>query len=139
MIKYLGVIFFTLILQISQIQAQDKKLDTIKLEQEGPELTLVESTFDFGDITQGDQVKHTFAITNSGTTPLVLTNVLTTCGCTAPSYTTDPIMPNQKGEIEIAFDSRGKAGIQNKIITIISNAITPQQKIKITANVLPKN
>ncbi|MBT29766.1 MAG: hypothetical protein CMO01_08915 [Thalassobius sp.] len=135
-------LFFLLIaftIQLSQVYAQSEKAKSPKEKQEGPLIELEEQAFDFGEITQGDKVVHTFKVTNTGSTPLVISNVLTTCGCTAPNYTSEPILPNQDGEIEIAFDSRGKSGIQNKIITIISNAVTPQTKIKISANVLPKN
>ncbi|UZR95414.1 DUF1573 domain-containing protein [Chondrinema litorale] len=133
----LSFLLIVLIAQFSQIHAQNEKATEKK--QEGPNIVLAEQTFDFGDITQGDKVTHSFKVTNTGNTPLIISNVLTTCGCTAPNYTSEPILPDQEGKIEIAFDSRGKSGIQNKIITIISNAVTPQTKIKISANVLPKN
>ncbi|MBX2844062.1 MAG: DUF1573 domain-containing protein [Flammeovirgaceae bacterium] len=98
----------------------------------------VEESFDFGDIYQGDVVKHTFIIKNTGTSPLLLTNVATTCGCTAPNWSREPILPGKESELLVKFDSRGKSGIQNKIITIYSNAETPQTRVKITTNVLPK-
>ncbi|WP_020532670.1 DUF1573 domain-containing protein [Flexithrix dorotheae] len=96
-----------------------------------------EESFDFGDIYQGDVVQHTFILKNTGSAPLLLTNVATTCGCTAPNWSREPILPGKESEILVKFDSRGKSGIQNKIITIYSNAETPQTRVKITTNVLP--
>ncbi len=97
-----------------------------------------ESTYEFGDIYQGDVVSHTFTFENTGEAPLVLTNIATTCGCTAPEWPREPIMPGETGEILITFNSTGKMGIQNKVITVFSNASNPQERISITTNILPK-
>ena len=93
---------------------------------------------DFGDISQGDVVKTTFVLTNEGGSALIINNVATTCGCTAPIWPRQPIEPGKKAEIVVQFDSRGKMGIQNKIVTIYSNSETPQVRLRISANVLPK-
>ena len=96
-----------------------------------------EENFDFGDITQGQQVEHIFKFTNTGVKPLVISNVITSCGCTAPTWPKDPIPPKGQGEIKIDFNSTGKSGKQNKVITIMSNAVGNPNHIMITANVLP--
>lgn len=79
-------------------------------------------TFDFGTIKDGDIVKHTYKFKNTGTHPLIIDDVIATCGCTIPSYTKTPIPPGQTGEIKISFNSKGKAGNVSKSITVISNA-----------------
>jgi len=114
--------------------AQDAEEDN----KPGPELIFEEKSHDFGDIHQGDQVEHVFSFENSGDAPLVLTNVQTTCGCTAPKWPRQPIPPGQKGEITVKFNSAGKIGKQHKVIKIISNAKTPVTQISITTNILPK-
>jgi Protein of unknown function (DUF1573) len=81
------------------------------------------NSFDFGDIFQGDKIEHTFKFANTGTEPLIITNVTTQCGCTAPKgWPRDPVLPGGKGEITLSFNSAGKYGRQNKVATIISNA-----------------
>ena len=92
---------------------------------------------DFGDITQGSTVENVFTFTNPGKKALVISNVITSCGCTAPTWPKEPIPPKGKGEIKIAFNSTGKMGMQNKVITIVSNASGGQHRLTITANVLP--
>lgn len=119
---------------IAAVHAQEATAE----EKKGAEITFEESTFNFGDITQGDKVEHVFAFANSGTEPLVLSRVMTTCGCTAPSWPKEPIAPGAKAEIKISFNSTGKMGMQNKVITVISNAATTNARISITANILPK-
>jgi hypothetical protein len=91
---------------------------------------------DFGDITQGSTVENVFTFTNPGKKALVISNVITSCGCTAPTWPKEPIPPKGKGEIKIVFNSTGKMGMQNKVITIISNAAGGSHRITITANVL---
>ena len=105
---------------------------------EGPYITFEEKAFDFGDIHQDDKVEHLFSFENTGTAPLIITNVQTTCGCTAPEWPKEPIMPGEKGNIMVKFDSKGKYGRQNKVISVISNSVAPTNQVKITTNVLPK-
>ncbi|MBL7862422.1 MAG: DUF1573 domain-containing protein [Cyclobacteriaceae bacterium] len=95
---------------------------------------------DFGDIVQGEKVEHTFTFTNTGDQPLVITNVEVTCGCTTPKgWPRDPIMPGHNGELTVAFDSTGKIGRQNKVVTITSNATGTINQVLIIINVLEKN
>lgn len=104
----------------------------------GPAITFQKDTHDFGDIHQGDKVQHVFTFENTGNEPLIITNVQTTCGCTAPSWTRDPIAPGQEGEITVQFNSTGKIGRQNKVITVVSNAVNTGNKVTIVTNILPK-
>jgi Protein of unknown function (DUF1573) len=106
----------------------------------GPVITWDKATHDFGDITQGDKVEQAFAFTNTGTSPLIITNIEVTCGCTTPrGWPRDPIAPGEKGEILIAFNSAGKYGKQNKVVTVISNAANPEVvQLIFSANVLEK-
>lgn len=104
---------------------------------EGPHITIEEKEFEFGDINQGDKVDHTFVIKNSGTAPLILSNVLVTCGCTATDWPKDPIMPGKEAEIAVTFNSAGKLGMQSKAITILSNSKQGQVQVKLMGNVLP--
>ena len=106
----------------------------------GPAITFEKKTHDFGDIFQGDKVEETFHFANSGTEPLIITNVQVTCGCTTPKgWPRDPIAPGQKGEVTIAFNSAGKMGKQNKVVTIVSNAVNADGgQISFTTNVLEK-
>lgn len=103
----------------------------------GAELTFEETTHNFGDITQGDVVEHIFKFKNTGNEPLILSNVQTTCGCTAPSWPREPIAPGESGELTVKFNSRGKMGNITKIVTILSN-VGENKTVKIVTNILPK-
>lgn len=117
----------------SLIQAQDDAAP-----EDGAKIVFEETSKNFGDIVQGDVVEHTFKFENQGNQPLILSNVLVTCGCTATKWPRDPIASGKSGEITVRFDSKGKNGAQNKIITIVSNAVNSREKVSIKTNVLPK-
>ncbi len=87
-----------------------------------PNINFSKRSHDFGWINVGDKVSGTFPFTNSGKTPLIIDNADTACGCTIPEFPNHPIAPGESGEIKVTFDSAGKVGVQNKTITIKSNA-----------------
>lgn len=103
----------------------------------GPYITFLDSEHDFKDIKQGAVVEKTFSFYNSGTHPLILSDVLVTCGCTATEWPKKPIIPGDTATVTVKFDSAGKVGRQNKVVTVVSNAVNNQEQIKIVANILP--
>lgn len=106
----------------------------------GPVIAFEKKSHDFGQIVQGDKVEQVFKFANTGTEPLIITNVQVTCGCTTPKgWPRDPIQPGGKGEITIAFNSAGKIGRQDKVVTIVSNAANADEaKISFTTQVVEK-
>ncbi len=99
-------------------------------------IKFAESTFDFGQIKQGETVTHKFKFTNTGSNPLVLENVKPSCGCTAINWPKEPIAPQQTGEIEAQFNSTGKAGDQLKNITITLNTVEHLERLTFTGVVI---
>jgi hypothetical protein len=120
--------FFVLALAI-RVNAQDA----------GPVITFKENSIDFGDIVQGQQVAHTFVLTNTGKQPLIISNVAATCGCTVPSWPKEPVAPGKSAEIKVSFNSTGKVGKQNSVVRIYSNASEPIEKVSLISNVLTKS
>lgn len=103
----------------------------------GPVISFEEKTHDFGDIVQGEKVEYVFKFKNTGTMPLVISDVRTTCACTAKRWSKEPVMPGKAGEIVVSFDSSGKQGMQNKVVTILSNASNSMETVSIRVNVVP--
>ncbi|MFT6814318.1 MAG: hypothetical protein ACJAZ3_000204 [Sphingobacteriales bacterium] len=93
-----------------------------------PAMAFENDVYDFGTITEGEKVNYTFKFSNTGKAPLIITSASASCGCTVPKKPEAPVSPGQSDVIEVTFDSKGKVGIQNKTITIVSNTI-PNTKI----------
>ena len=89
----------------------------------------------FGKIPQGKPVTYTFTFTNTGTEPLILSDVRPSCGCTAADYTKNPILPGQGGIIKVTY-SAAAVGAFTKSIIITSNAKTSTKVIYISGEVL---
>ena len=102
-------------------------------------VSFAETTHEFGTITEGDVVEHTFVFTNTGDTPLVIQDAKTTCGCTVPKKPEAPVLPGETGEIQVRFNSQGKAGVNNKAVTITANTDPATTQLFIKANVTPKS
>jgi hypothetical protein len=88
---------------------------------DAPVLTFEKPGYDFGKIKEGEKVHYNFKFKNTGKSPLIITNATATCGCTIPEPPKDPIQPGAEGIIKVVFDSTGKSGMQDKVITVTSN------------------
>ena len=93
-------------------------------------------SFDFGQITNGEKVSYDFKFTNIGKSPLIITSATATCGCTVPEYPKEPIAPGAEGVIKVVFDSAGKLGMQNKVVTITANTTPEITQLNILGNVV---
>lgn len=94
--------------------------------------------YDFGVIREGEKVAYTYKFTNTGTAPLIVQSVQPSCGCTAPEWSKDPIPVNGTGFVKVEFDSNGKQGIQNKIVTVNANTWPKSMVLRFKAQVDPK-
>lgn len=85
------------------------------------EFSAKENTIDYGKVTKAtDSGIRVFEFTNTGDAPLIITNVLSTCGCTVPTKPEAPILPGKKGKIEVKYNMA--TGPIRKTITVESNA-----------------
>ena len=83
-------------------------------------LQLKETGYNFGKIPQGRPVIHVFEIVNTGTQPLMLENVLASCGCTTPEWGREAIAPGSSAPIKVGYNAYGE-GHFNKTVTIFYN------------------
>ncbi|MCD0479541.1 DUF1573 domain-containing protein [Chryseobacterium sp. LC2016-29] len=109
----------------------------VKSNQPTTTIALSESNFDFGTIKKGSKVNHVYEITNTGTTPLIISEVKPGCGCTAPEFTKDPIMPGKKGKITLSFDSTNFDGSVQKYADVFANVENAPIKLTFNANIQP--
>ena len=116
-------------------QAQAVKPANATEKAAGPAITFEESKYDFGSVAQGGVVNHTFKFKNTGTAPLVISNIGVSCGCTTPEWTKEPVMPGKTGTIAAHFNTAGKMGMQNKVLTIESNAAAGSATVSLVGEV----
>ena len=109
-----------------------------KVVTDGPVLTFMETKFDFGNIQEGEVVTHTYKFRNTGNQPLLISDVRVTCGCTSPDWTKTPVAPGQTGFVTAQFNSTGKPGQNQKVVTVISNSVNGNTQISFIADVAPK-
>jgi len=86
-----------------------------------PVTEIAEKTWNFGDIKQGDVVKHQFEVKNSGKSELIIRKVKASCGCTAIKPEKTILAPGESAMIAAEFDSNRKSGRQTKTVTIVTN------------------
>jgi hypothetical protein len=92
-------------------------------------------SYDFGQINEGEKVSYSFAFVNVGKVPMIINSATATCGCTVPDYPREPIAPNAEGKIDVVFDSKGKPGMQNKVITLTANTIPGTTELHLIGDV----
>ena len=86
-----------------------------------PKIGIKNKVLDFGEISSGEKVEHSFVVSNSGKRDLIIRRVKASCGCTAVTPDKKVIPEGESTEIKVVFNSSGKKGRQNKSITIITN------------------
>ena len=90
-----------------------------------PMFKFTEETHDFGVVKRGPAAPHTFEFTNVGTEPIIVMNVTPSCGCTNVDWSKNPVLPGQKGFIQLSLKTEEQHGVFHKEVYIQSNAKTP--------------
>jgi len=100
-----------------------------------PVFQFKEETFDFGNIPQNVAAPHVFVFTNVGKSPLVISAVDKSCGCTQPSFDPAPVLPGRSGSVTATYNAAAP-GAFTKSITVHSNASEPTKVLFIKGMVI---
>lgn len=111
-----------------QVLAQSGSQDSIKFEK---------IVYDYGTLVQGADGNSEFKFTNKGKTPLLLSNVQASCGCTVPEWPKEPILPGKTSSIKVTYNT-ANVGSFGKTITVSSNAANSTVVLTIKGNVTAK-
>ncbi len=103
-----------------------------------PVMSFEETEYDFGTVAEGDVVEHTFKFTNTGNAPLIVVNAKSSCGCTVPTWTKEPVAPGEEGSMQVKFNTNGKPNAQTKSITVTANTEKGTESVRIKGMVTPK-
>ncbi|MDD2387207.1 MAG: DUF1573 domain-containing protein [Bacteroidales bacterium] len=104
-----------------------------------PAISWEQTVYKFGTFKEeaGPQTA-TFDFTNTGNTPLYITNVRASCGCTATEYTKEPVKPGGKGFVKVTYNPRNRPGKFNKSVTVTANTENPTTLLRIEGEVSPR-
>ena len=98
------------------------------------DIVFSDTLFDFGRIKSYEKVECQFYFVNHSSNRFVIHSIVSTCGCTVPSWNRQPIMPGQKDSISVRFKSSDK-GFNQKTIVIKGNCDS-DIKLRIRAEVV---
>ena len=101
------------------------------------EITFEKLENDYGEVQQGGNGVTEFKYTNTGKVPLILSKVRSSCGCTVPSWSKEPLMPGQSASITVKYNTNN-VGVINKNVTVESNASNNRVILKIKGKVVKK-
>jgi hypothetical protein len=92
------------------------------------------TTRSLGTIKEGKKVEVLYHFRNSGNNNLIFTNVQASCGCTAPDWPQEPILPGGEGVIKAVFDSKGTPGTRHNQVYVMANT-RPENQTTLSFNV----
>ena len=118
--KQIYTLFFALVMAVA-LNAQTTATEKA--------ISLKETAFDFGTIPQGKPVYHFFEVTNNGKTPMVLSNVQTSCGCTTPEWSKEPIAPGATAKVRVGYNAAAEGHFEKYITITYNQNLTEQVKI----------
>ncbi len=105
----------------------------------GQELEFESLNFDFGTIDEsGGSVSHTFKYKTTGNSPSIIVTAASSCGCTVPEYSRQPVAVGASATVEVTFDPAGRPGKFAKTIQIITAPKNKRYVLTITGTVTPR-
>jgi hypothetical protein len=123
-------VFFILSLVIFGISAKSQ-IATTKLQVSATE-------HDFGTFKEeAGRQTFDFIVTNTGTEPLVIQNVVASCGCTTPEWTKQPIPAGAKGKVSAIYDPKDRPGQFSKTLSVYTNTKPEVTVLVIKGEVIP--
>jgi hypothetical protein len=90
---------------------------------------------ELGKVKEGGVVEVSWKFKNTGSKPLVISNVNASCGCTVADKPEQPIAPGAEGVISAKFDSKGRDGAQRKDVYVTANTENSNHQLSFAVDV----
>jgi hypothetical protein len=104
-----------------------------------PRLEVSEDALDLGLLRANEVANGTVTLTNSGDDTLVISKVLSSCGCTAAVPGKKELAPGESTSLDVKYTAGSAAGKIQKTVTIQSNdLLSPATIVKVTAEVIAR-
>ncbi len=135
--KTLVTLFFLAALSV-QVNAQQMSMNNttyVNADAHAGVFDFKTEVVDYGKIKKNSNGERFFEFTNTGKSPIIISHVKASCGCTVPTKPKEPILPGESAKIGVKYDT-GRMGSFMKTITIISNASEAKKQVKIKGNIV---
>ena len=86
---------------------------------------------------KGGLVFHDFKFRNIGKGPIIITDVITTCGCTQSNWTRGPVQAGDTGTVRATFDPNGRLGEFDRALTVVTDGSPNSFALRIRGQVQP--
>jgi len=104
-----------------------------------PSMKISSGEHDFGKFKEeAGKQKYDFVVMNTGNQPLVIKNIVASCGCTLPEWTKSPIPPKGTGKISAIYDPVNRPGPFNKTLSVYTNSKPELTVLVIKGEVIPR-
>lgn len=104
-----------------------------------PAMKVSATEHDFGKFKEeAGRQTYDFVVMNTGNQPLVIQNIVASCGCTTPEWTKSPIPPNGTGKITAIYDPANRPGPFNKTLSVYTNSKPQVTVLVIKGEVIPR-
>lgn len=104
-----------------------------------PVMKISGTEHDFGKFKEeAGRQKYDFVVMNTGNQPLVIQNIVASCGCTLPEWTKAPIPPKGTGIITANYDPTNRPGPFNKTLSVYTNSKPEVVVIVLKGEVIPR-
>ena len=134
--KSLYASFILFALSFTAYAQDEQKAPEVNTDPNAAEIVFETEVHDFGTIEYGGNGTYDFKFSNTGKSPLIISNARGSCGCTVPKWPKEPVGKGQSGSINVQYDTK-RPGPFTKTVTINSNAKTPTKVITIKGVVSP--
>ena len=105
-----------------------------------PVLQMPSAIYDWGIIPKSPPVTHIFAVQNTGTADLVLSNMVTSCACTTAELSSSVIPPGQRADLTVTFNPSFHQ-VEGDVVRLVwfgtNDPTQPWVEVRLTANVQP--
>lgn len=115
-------------LYLKELTGKDKSTDTSVTE-----MTIDPTEYDFGTFSMSERQECIFRITNTGSSLLMVQDVVTSCGCTKVEYDKRPVPPGQTIDLKVIYEAE-ESGRFTKVMIVYSNAETSPVRLRIKGN-----
>jgi len=135
--RILSVLFVLLVcfgISSAQLNKEKRQIDFKKTEVAGNQISWAKKIHDFGEIEFSKPAVANFELKNNGKSPVIITSVKSSCGCTVANYSRDPILPGKTAKLSAVYNAKTK-GTFTKSVYVKTNVSNNTSVLKIKGQV----